>query len=477
MRFSKEQLSVINSQSNRLKVMAGAGSGKTTVVREWCARRPGLNILFLVYARLMADDAVATFPANVTCRTFHSLAVSGLRGRRVGPNGLSMSSLSNILGVSDRDLLKRVLECWSAFVVSDEPWPKSKDVEISSLVGYVWRRIKDDATVPLSFDEALKIFSLDSDLSEFDAIVVDEAQDQNKAKEFIVASYLAYKPEGKVLLIGDSDQQINRWNGAVNALDSDYFRSFDVLWLRESYRFGPEVAEIANTILQCKGGRRGEAIAGLRPATKLFLDVSFDHSPKRNINKLGFRHVAYLSRTIRGCIGLGIDLALSGHKIYWVGGLQSYKLNDLCDLWLLAHGRWSDIKNVSFKARYRTIGEYRARNLYEGGSDWVEKSLKHFDDPVKLLGLLQGCSVDDESKATATVTTVSRCKGFGWDAVYINNDFPDILSPGKDKAQHAEEVNLAYVGVTRAKQALVFADGHLSRVAAIAAGQYRALYG
>ncbi|EIR4881561.1 hypothetical protein LW377_004528, partial [Salmonella enterica] len=57
----------------------------------------------------------------------------------------------------------------------------------------------------------------------------------------------------RVVLVGDRHQQIYRFRGADNAMDTPQLEHADRLWLTNSFRFGPEVANVANRLLALKG--------------------------------------------------------------------------------------------------------------------------------------------------------------------------------------------------------------------------------
>ena len=88
--------------------------------------------------------------------------------------------------------------------------------------------------------------------------IIDEAQDLNPSTLNILDLVLKRRSFDKrppLALFGDSSQQINAWNGAVNAFKKlkDRCSESEVtrveLTLTESFRFGPDVAELRNYIV------------------------------------------------------------------------------------------------------------------------------------------------------------------------------------------------------------------------------------
>jgi len=72
-----------------LVIEAGAGSGKTSTLRMLATAKPAGRGLYLAYNKAIQTDAAAAFPANVSCRTAHSLAYAThgakMRHRLTGP--------------------------------------------------------------------------------------------------------------------------------------------------------------------------------------------------------------------------------------------------------------------------------------------------------------------------------------------------------------------------------------------------------
>jgi F-box protein 18 (helicase) len=80
--LTAEQSEVVNHRlqpGEVIKVMAFAGTGKTTTLLRFTALNPNMSFLYCVYNKSVQEHAATIFPCNVKCRTFHSLA-HGSRG-------------------------------------------------------------------------------------------------------------------------------------------------------------------------------------------------------------------------------------------------------------------------------------------------------------------------------------------------------------------------------------------------------------
>lgn len=85
----------------------------------------------------------------------------------------------------------------------------------------------------------------------YDVLIVDEAQDLNGCDWDLVLRQQVPK-----LIIGDPHQAIYGFRGAVGIPEPPVFVPTKTLYLRETFRFGAEIATIANSILQLSGERQ-----------------------------------------------------------------------------------------------------------------------------------------------------------------------------------------------------------------------------
>lgn len=69
----------------------------------------------------------------------------------------------------------------------------------------------------------------------------------------------------RMAIVGDPHQQLYRFRGAEDALNSDWMVGAEEHYLTQSWRFGPAIAHVANIILSYKGETR--KLQGLGPQT------------------------------------------------------------------------------------------------------------------------------------------------------------------------------------------------------------------
>jgi DNA helicase II / ATP-dependent DNA helicase PcrA len=275
-RLSDEQRAAAAVLEGPVRVVAGAGTGKTAVIAARFRRlveagADPASILVMTFTeraavqmreRILAETAIPEAPH---VGTFHSLAMRWLRdeGRRLGVN-----PAFGILAGPDRWILMREL-LWDlgdpAFVSAERPddlvAPLQKLLErtkqelvplprLQAWVAHVEdgeRRALLQAAARLfhayggrcrregllDFDDllvmAVRLLQEHDDLRErfaarFRWVLVDEYQDTNLAQERIVE--LVAGPGGNVCVVGDDDQSIYRFRGASRASMDRFLASF-----------------------------------------------------------------------------------------------------------------------------------------------------------------------------------------------------------------------------------------------------------
>lgn len=273
-RLGRDQAAVAALGSGPVRVVAGAGTGKTAVIAERfrllvASGVPAGSILVMTFTdraaaemRHRIEDVVGV--SAPTVGTFHSIALSWLRedGRRIGvPAGFQ------ILTGADRWILAREL-MWSigdlALTGDERPDDlvapllqmlerlKQELVPLQHLEA--WANATDDAERGelmracvrlfrayerecrkrrlLDFDDllllAVRLFEknpplLDRYRTRFRHVLVDEYQDLNLAQERLV-ELVAHG--GDPFVVGDDDQSIYRFRGASRASLERFLRSF-----------------------------------------------------------------------------------------------------------------------------------------------------------------------------------------------------------------------------------------------------------
>ncbi len=193
---STNQRAVIDSSLDRVSVNAMAGSGKTFLLREYVKRNPQEDILFLVYNRSNRVSAKQWRYDNLNVHTTHSLSYDRRYSSRVGD--ITVEDISEEFSVNPKEA-ELILKVYKNFLSSSDSVVKEKHVTLQrecreptrgvilnnvvACTQRLWNEVIDvDSKLPVDFDAFLKLWTLSNpDMSHYDTILLDEAQDSNQA--------------------------------------------------------------------------------------------------------------------------------------------------------------------------------------------------------------------------------------------------------------------------------------------------------
>ena len=302
-RLDRAQRAALAELRGPVRVVAGAGTGKTAVIAERFARlvtggEDPASILVMTFTERAASEMRSRIEARLEGRsgrlhvgTFHALAQGWLRedGRRVG-----VSSDFRILEGADRWILAREL-MWDlghpALTGSDRPdelvgpllklleglkqelvplerlgaWARSGEGEDREQVAAAVQLFEAYAAAcrrerRLDFDDllvqAVQLLERHPDLraaygARFRWLMVDEYQDTNLAQERLVE--LLGQVHGNVCVVGDDDQAIYRFRGASRASMERFLASFPgapTLRLGRNRRSSGRIVAAARTLIE-----------------------------------------------------------------------------------------------------------------------------------------------------------------------------------------------------------------------------------
>lgn len=290
--LNEEQVQAVQTTDGPLLILAGAGSGKTSVLTRRIAyliagrQTPPWAILAITFtnkaAREMRDRIerlVGPAAADIWTSTFHALCARILRRDIVH---LGYSTSFTVLDAADQlSVVKRVMSDMNIDTKKFDPKAvlhqisqnknelrgaaKVRDVAGSlfeRLVGDVYleyeRRLR--ANQSLDFDDLImktvELFRTVPDTlhyyqNRFTHVHVDEYQDTNYA-QYVLVKLLAEKRQN-LCVVGDSDQSIYGWRGADirNILDFERdYPSAKVIRLEQNYRSTGRILRVANQVIQ-----------------------------------------------------------------------------------------------------------------------------------------------------------------------------------------------------------------------------------
>lgn len=284
--LNQQQIEAATTTEGKVRVVAGAGSGKTTVL----AHR---------YAFLVNDIGIA--PGNILCMTFTNKAAAEMRRRiaRMVPRGAVNDFICTIHGFCAKFLRTEIYRIGypATFIIIDEEdgrrlarqamqeygvdRRKTTAERFLSNVGklkgadadgYIRKHLLPDSSpdAPDVYVRYLKLqlkqYALDYDdlmyftiyilknfpearrhwTQKLNYIMVDEAQDCSSDEWQLLR--LISKGHGNLFIVGDPDQAIYEWRGASPSMFVN-FDSEKTIILNRNYRSTPQILNMANAII------------------------------------------------------------------------------------------------------------------------------------------------------------------------------------------------------------------------------------
>lgn len=322
MPLNEMQQLAVNTTEGPLLILAGAGSGKTTVLvnRVQHIIESGLaqpwQVLAITFTNKAAGElrerlisAVGESANDIWAYTFHSCCSRILRrfGDRLGytnhftiydtdDSKRVMKQCQKQLGIEDKfinhkSILNEISRAKDSLIDPDEykatssnDFRKGKIAQCYEL--YQKELLKSDA---MDFDDIIfntvKLLKENDDVrelyqSQFKYVMVDEYQDTNHA-QYVLTSLFAdmYK---NICVVGDDDQSIYRFRGATieNILSfENHYKGARVIRLEENYRSTQNILDGANAVIANNKNRKGKTLFTRSGAgDKIILNTAMNES-------------------------------------------------------------------------------------------------------------------------------------------------------------------------------------------------------
>lgn len=292
-KLNNNQVDAVKALDGRIRIVAGAGSGKTKVLCHRYARlieeigiHPS-NILCITFTNKAAHEMkkrIGTFTSSYNVNdficTFHGLCVKILRKEiyRIGyPSNFQIIDVEDngtiAKNVFEEMKLDRTTVKVKQFLDSVRKY-KSDSFDVPNgtyidkiLLPNTHVRPKDMTEKIRHIQYQQKSFSLDFDdlilftlyilkrfkearefwSNQFNYIMVDETQDCNR-HDWELVKILAEK-HGNLFVVGDPDQAIYEWRGSRPQYFVDFECDKDII-LNQNYRSTPNVLDVANSVIK-----------------------------------------------------------------------------------------------------------------------------------------------------------------------------------------------------------------------------------
>ena len=463
MKLTDEQQAIIARRPTQtIKVSAFAGCAKTSTLERYARAWP-MPSLYLAFNRSIADEARGRFPPCCETRTAHSFAYRALDIRRRGNVVPKLRQehlrpyeqhLDGVAGMTDGQVRTAVIRTIENFAMDAGAVFKPEHctaktegqrLEIRRMAAAVTGEMLrfEEHQHAITHDLYLKRFELYHRIEgPYKYLLLDESQDLSPVLISIVE-----KANLPTVVVGDPWQSIYRFRGAVDAMDA--FNAPE-LPLTQSWRFGPEIARIANYVLRH---------SSRPPRAKIKGNPARETTVSRYTGRVRpGRGTAILARTNARLFDSLVNIDRAFHL---VGGLA-----DLTRQLLSAHALWKGRLGDVLDPGVQRFSSWRALDHAAEIGDGEARRLrdiiqKHGDRLPSLLERLKGHHKDDEAEAELVVSTAHRSKGREWDVVYVLDDFENPsefvkrrqTDPNKTEEMD-QEVNLLYVALSRAVREL-----------------------
>lgn len=386
MALNEMQQLAVDTTEGPLLILAGAGSGKTTVlvnrVEHIISSRLATpwQVLAITFTNKAAGElrerlvsAIGDEANDIWAYTFHSCCSRILRrfGGRIGytnhftiydtdDSRRVMKQCQKQLGIEDKlinhkSILAEISRAKDSLISPDEykqtsqnDFRKSKIAECYEM--YQKELKKSDA---MDFDDIIfntvKLLEENEDVrdlyqTQFKYVMVDEYQDTNHA-QYVLTSLLADKYKN-ICVVGDDDQSIYRFRGATieNILSfENHYKGAKVIRLEENYRSTQNILDGANAVISHNKNRKGKTLftrsgSGDKIVYKTVMSESeesqyiIDEIIKNVNNGMKYSDHAILYRMNAQSRNLEVMLTKSGISHRIIGGHRFFDRKEIKDI-------------------------------------------------------------------------------------------------------------------------------------------------
>jgi hypothetical protein len=454
----------IFTRGDSMVIEAGAGTGKTSTLRLLAASTPRMG-RYLAFNKAIVTDVQGTLPQTCQASTAHSLAFKAL-GKRYSHrlNGPRMKSwqIAQILDLramtmrvgtaghkrlAEGYLAGHVMRAIEMFCQSADERPNRRHfpyidgidlpeengrrtyvnnnllaAELEPALERAWADLQRiNGQLPYKHGHYLKAWQLTHPRTSAEYIMFDEAQDANP----VLAAIVEEQDHAQRVYVGDANQAIYEWTGAIDAIGQMKERGLTTTPLTASFRFGPAVAAEANRWLAALD-------------SDLRLEGRGPHSTVGELHDVDLAD-AILCRTNAGAQTQLLLAQKRGVAAHLVGGGSqvlsfaegAHDLQTKGSTWhpeLACFDSWGEVQ--AYVDQDPAGGELRllVQLVDDFGCDTILKSLR---------------AMPREADADLVISTAHKSKGRQWGTVLIADDFTDV-----DESE--SELRLQYVAITRA---------------------------
>lgn len=491
-----EQREAVTAPADAVIVLAGAGSGKTTVLTRRIAHRieeataDAEHTLAITFTREAAAQLKRRSPRGIHTGTFHAVAFALLRQRLIDLDKSVPGILTNRFGMmneASRSVRSRVP---ISEALAEYEWMQARALTVDTYVGAA-AAARRGVSSP---DELVKLFAEYEKLKKLRGVLdigdlltrttdelnrsvdyrstvhwryrhllVDEAQDMNPQQFAFFEALRGGRRD--VFIVGDPLQAIYGWNGADPSLFDTMptkLGGATVVHLRNNYRCSPVIVAAGLHVLHSNGVEATATavkIDGEPITVSAHDDEAAEADAVAELARLAHRglrrwnDVAVLVRTnaLRDTIVAGLQRANIPVSTTGASAVLAPLLQEIAAL----TNRYA-LADWSLELRVATESDTPEHAL----ALLVDEFLgEHPSGPANgnmFMSWYNTAAARPANDDGVEVLTLHAAKGREWHTVVIAGAEKGLLphSSARTAAQKAEEVRLAYVAVTRAAERL-----------------------
>jgi superfamily I DNA/RNA helicase len=495
--LNSEQLEAVNAREGVWVVLAGPGSGKTTVlVKRYMnmmfAGIPTdqmLNLTFTHGAAQEMAERTGLLDAKNVFRTFHSFALDMLKQER---DKLLFSTCDTIIPVDLQDYqlmfelvkiypainwrtLQEKLASWKCSnIPPDQALDECRDRGIEYFYAMAYRdyemKCREQGWLDFSslMHEAVQLLETNEEVRnryKRRYIAVDEAQDCDE-EQFRLLQLLF---DGNIFAVGDENQLIYEWRNAKSGNLSNFARVFpgaQILYLGTNHRSTRLLVDFLREILPVDNGLASR-MTTYNPDGETFTIMKYKNDEEEADQILKAikdpQNTAVIARTNRQLFIFQRLCAMRGIKYNFLGKKDFWEQNEIKKLLSLAKAHPGS--GSATQVLTRLIQEYNLIQFYsQAGSNPMESSpVENLNSIVKISAgkgnvkefldyLRRLTHARKKSSGVLSLSTVHQAKGREWDCVYLVG-----VNQGKmphEDGEGPEEARIFFVACSRAAKEL-----------------------
>ena len=471
MGLTKEQQYVIDTLLSKndgriVAVNSVAGSGKSSTARALVEAYEPKNGFLFAFNRAIIEDTKKKMGKLINCSTIHSLAYKYIQPGKI--EELNYQTITEPISYEDKATVISILDDFfrsSSDNIHDFAKVQCHDDYLCDLIAQYANKMLE-GKIPATFNYMLKCLHLllvNKQIEiDFDLLILDECQDTTSvALEIFKLVNADHK-----IMFGDKYQNIYSFMNTMNAFEE--LDDLHILKLTKSFRCNPDIANIVEEF------------------GKSYLETGFAFKGNEDIVKTTKAEIAYITRT---------NSALIERMQYLLDRGQSFSLtrnvNEIFALpiALLNAARGSAVFDKRYKylekeyanymkvrSNYRNYFEHIIMTTQDQSLENTAKVLANFANKRINIYDVKERVANMKPNKSVILTTAHAFKGLEMDTVYIEDDLNNSVNRVIERlkamenpdygfsqaelrrtlsTEQREDLNTYYVGLSRAKSALI----------------------